>query len=233
MKLRICTYLSYLYDRQQHTVSLPDVLAHDMPPMFSFHFFALISLFPPNTHKSRLGPQVRNRIAVAVDEKTLRHGGHQLGWGLSGRLWWRSEPSGHWGRYPGRHLHLHQLRQRHRPTCLHDRIRLHVHLNPNTLSYDLCKVRVTQVMLWFDRSHEKAKSFYNYKVSYCGDLWLLIYRSVLSKWEFFIKMRAALLLSPSFITQGRMGARKAALILMKQSHFERTPQYTRNFDIDL
>ena len=51
------------------------------------------------------------------------------------------------------------------------------------------------------------------------------YRSVLSKWEFFIKMRAACLLSPSFITQGRMGAREAALILMKNSHFDRTPQY--------
>ena len=69
MKLRICTYLSYLYDRQQQqTVSLPDVLAHDMPPMFSFHFLALISMFPPNTHKS-LESQVRNRIAVVVDEK--------------------------------------------------------------------------------------------------------------------------------------------------------------------
>ena len=41
------------------------------------------------------------------------------------------------------------------------------------------------------------------------------YRSVLSKWEFFIKMRAAYLLSPSFITQGRMGASKAALILIR------------------
>ena len=38
-------------------------------------------------------------------------------------------------------------------------------------------------------------------------------------------MRAAFFLSLSFITQGRMGARKAALILMKQSHFDRTPQY--------
>ena len=51
------------------------------------------------------------------------------------------------------------------------------------------------------------------------------YRSVLSKWEFFIKMRAAYLLSPSFITRGRMGASKAALILMKNSHFDRTLQY--------
>ena len=42
-----------------------------------------------------------------------------------------------------------------------------------------------------------------------------MYRSVLSNWEFFIKMRAACLLSPSFITQGRIGARKAALILIK------------------
>ena len=50
------------------------------------------------------------------------------------------------------------------------------------------------------------------------------YRSVLSKWEYFIKMRAAYLLSPSFITQGRMGASKAALILMKNSHFDRTLQ---------
>ena len=33
------------------------------------------------------------------------------------------------------------------------------------------------------------------------------------------------LLSPSFITRGRMEARKAALILMKNSHFDRTPQY--------
>ena len=38
-------------------------------------------------------------------------------------------------------------------------------------------------------------------------------------------MRAAYLLSPSFITQGRMGASKAALILMKNSHFDRTLQY--------
>ena len=51
------------------------------------------------------------------------------------------------------------------------------------------------------------------------------YPDVLSKWEFFIKIRAAFLLSPSFITQGWIGARKAALILMKHSHFDRTPQY--------
>ena len=51
------------------------------------------------------------------------------------------------------------------------------------------------------------------------------YRSVLSKWEFFIKMSAACLLSSSFITWGRMRARKAALILMKNNHFDRTPQY--------
>ena len=30
---------------------------------------------------------------------------------------------------------------------------------------------------------------------------------------------------PSFISQGRMGARKLALILMINSHFDRTPQY--------
>ena len=41
----------------------------------------------------------------------------------------------------------------------------------------------------------------------------------------FIRMRASFLLSPSFITQGRMGVRKIALILMKNSHFDRTPQY--------
>ena len=45
----------------------------------------------------------------------------------------------------------------------------------------------------------------------------LRYRSFLSKWEFFTKIRAAYLLSPSFITRGRMGASKAALILMKNS----------------
>ena len=33
------------------------------------------------------------------------------------------------------------------------------------------------------------------------------------------------MLSPSFITRGRMGTRKAALILMKNSHFDRTLQY--------
>jgi len=38
-----------------------------------------------------------------------------------------------------------------------------------------------------------------------------------------IKMRAASLLSPSLITRGRMGE-KAALNLMKHSHFVRTPQ---------
>jgi len=42
-----------------------------------------------------------------------------------------------------------------------------------------------------------------------------------------IKMRvyhqnAAFLLSPYFITQGRMGARKVALIMMQHSHFDRT-----------
>ena len=50
------------------------------------------------------------------------------------------------------------------------------------------------------------------------------YRSVLSKWQFFIKMRATYLLSSSFITRGRMGASKAALILIKKSHFDRTLQ---------
>ena len=34
------------------------------------------------------------------------------------------------------------------------------------------------------------------------------------------------MLSPFFITRGRMGARRAALILMKISHFDRTPLYT-------
>ena len=48
------------------------------------------------------------------------------------------------------------------------------------------------------------------------------YRSVLSNWEFFIKMRAASL-ALSFL-RGRMEARWAALILMKNSHFDRTPQ---------
>ena len=38
-------------------------------------------------------------------------------------------------------------------------------------------------------------------------------------------MRAAFLLFLSFITKGRMGAREAALILMKHSHFDGTPQY--------
>ena len=38
-------------------------------------------------------------------------------------------------------------------------------------------------------------------------------------------MRAAYLLSPTFITRGRMGASKAALILMKYSHFDWTLQY--------
>ena len=38
-------------------------------------------------------------------------------------------------------------------------------------------------------------------------------------------MRTAFLPSLSSITQGRMGAREAALILMKNSHFDRTPQY--------
>ena len=42
---------------------------------------------------------------------------------------------------------------------------------------------------------------------------------------FFIKMKAAYLLSPSFISRGRMGASKAALILMKISHFDMTQQY--------
>ena len=40
-------------------------------------------------------------------------------------------------------------------------------------------------------------------------------------------MRAAYLLSPSFITRGRMGAIKAALILVKNSHFDRTLQYLK------
>ena len=40
-----------------------------------------------------------------------------------------------------------------------------------------------------------------------------MYRSVPIKMRDFIKMRAAHLLSPSFITRGRMGASKAALIL--------------------
>ena len=39
------------------------------------------------------------------------------------------------------------------------------------------------------------------------------------------KMRAALLLSTSFITRGRIEAGKAALILMKNSDFDRTLRY--------
>ena len=47
--------------------------------------------------------------------------------------------------------------------------------------------------------------------------WLLATEVSYHNESFFIKMRAAFLLSPSFITQGRMGARKVALILMKHS----------------
>ena len=39
-------------------------------------------------------------------------------------------------------------------------------------------------------------------------------------------MRAAYLLSPSFITRGRMGASKAALILMKNFHLDRRTLFT-------
>ena len=48
------------------------------------------------------------------------------------------------------------------------------------------------------------------------------YCSVLSKWEFFIKMRAALLL-PRVMEEGE--SKKAALIFMKNSHFDRTLRY--------
>ena len=61
--------------------------------------------------------------------------------------------------------------------------------------------------------------------SWCYGQFDCIYRSVISKWEFFNKMRAAYFLSPSFVTWGRMGASRAALILMKNSHFDRTLQY--------
>ena len=44
-------------------------------------------------------------------------------------------------------------------------------------------------------------------------------------------MRAAYLLSPSFITQGRMGASRAALILMENSHFDRTLHSYLNFGL--
>ena len=57
-----------------------------------------------------------------------------------------------------------------------------------------------------------------------GTQWLR-YCGVLSKGEFFIKMRASFLLSLSSINHGRMGARKAALIWKKNSPFDRTPQY--------
>ena len=52
------------------------------------------------------------------------------------------------------------------------------------------------------------------------------YCSVLSKWEFFIKMRAALLapILPRVMEEGE--SKKAALILMKNSHFDRTLWYT-------
>ena len=48
------------------------------------------------------------------------------------------------------------------------------------------------------------------------------YCSFLSKWEFFIKMRAALLapILPRVMEEGE--SKKAALILMKNSHFDRT-----------
>ena len=53
------------------------------------------------------------------------------------------------------------------------------------------------------------------------------YRSVLSKWEIFIKMRAAFL-ALSFLHNSREdgGKKRAALILMKISHFDRTPLYS-------
>ena len=42
--------------------------------------------------------------------------------------------------------------------------------------------------------------------------------------SFSSKWKLLSFLSPSFITGGRMEARKVALILMKNSHFDRTPQ---------
>ena len=51
------------------------------------------------------------------------------------------------------------------------------------------------------------------------------YCSVLSKWEFFIKIRAALRapILPRVMKEGE--SKKAALILMKNSHFDRTLRY--------
>ena len=44
-------------------------------------------------------------------------------------------------------------------------------------------------------------------------------------------MRAAFLLSPSSLARERMGASKAALILMKNSHFDRTLQYAQLINV--
>ena len=50
------------------------------------------------------------------------------------------------------------------------------------------------------------------------------YWSVLSKWEFLIKMRAALLAPILHRVMEAGESKKAALILMKTSHFDTTPQ---------
>ena len=48
---------------------------------------------------------------------------------------------------------------------------------------------------------------------------------VLWKWQIFIKMRAAFLAASSLELWRKERARKAALILMKNSHFDRTLRY--------
>ena len=65
------------------------------------------------------------------------------------------------------------------------------------------------------------------RVAKKGDITVVSYQNE----SFFIKMRAAFLFSLSSITRGRMGASKAALILMKNSHFDRTPHQYHYKDV--
>ena len=88
-----------------------------------------------------------------------------------------------------------------------------------------------QVLFWADPHVRNS----NCRFVLCLNCLLLFHSSIICVYKIFItvvsyqserfssKWELPSLLSPFFITRGRMGARGAALILMKISHFDRTP----------
>ena len=98
------------------------------------------------------------------------------------------------------------------------------HQTNNSFPFSLHLVSVCSLYYWhkISISSIKCNNFHAQKLFFEHR-----YCVVQSKWEFFLKMRAAFLASilPRVMKEGESKEGSSALILMKNSHFDRTLRY--------